>query len=115
MHKGSNIYVILVLNEKGVTKHIEHLLVVRMFADTLPKDLPRMMLERGLEFTIDVKLGTEPIARRHYRMLTPELQELKMKLKELLDLGIIRLCVSPWGVPVIFIQKKDGSLRLYMD
>jgi hypothetical protein len=44
-----------------------------------------------------------------YRMLTPELQELKMQLKELLDLGLIRPSVSPWGAPVIFIRKKDGS------
>jgi hypothetical protein len=48
-------------------------------------------------------------------MLTPELQELKMQLDELLDLGLIRPSVSPWVVPVIFIQKKDGSWRLCID
>jgi hypothetical protein len=37
-----------------------------------------------------------------------------MKLKELLDLGLIRPSVSPWGAPVIFIRKKDGSWRLYI-
>jgi hypothetical protein len=71
--------------------------------------------ERELEFTIDLKLGTEPIARMPYRMSTPELQELRMQLKELLDLGLIRPSVSPWGAPVIFIQKKDGSWRLCID
>ena len=50
-----------------------------------------------------------------YRMSTPELQELKMQLKELLDLGLIRPSVSPWGAPVIFIRKKDGLWRLYID
>jgi hypothetical protein len=45
----------------------------------------------------------------------PELFELKMQLKELLDLGIIRPSVSPWGAPVIFVKKKDGSLRLCID
>ena len=64
---------------------------------------------------IDLKLGTEPIARMPYRMLTPELQELKMQLKELLDLGLIRPSVSPWGALVIFIRKKDGSWRLCID
>jgi hypothetical protein len=59
--------------------------------------------KRELEFTIDLKLGTEPIARTPYRMSTPELQELKMQLKELLDLGLIRPSVSTWGAPVIFI------------
>jgi hypothetical protein len=38
-----------------------------------------------------------------------------MQLKELLDLGMIRPSVSPWGAPVIFIRKKDGSWRLYID
>jgi hypothetical protein len=38
-----------------------------------------------------------------------------MQLKELLDLGIIRPSVSPWGAPVIFLKKKDGSLRLCID
>jgi hypothetical protein len=45
--------------------------------------------ERDLELTIDLKPGTKPIARMIYRMLTHELQEFKMKQKELLDLGII--------------------------
>jgi hypothetical protein len=38
-----------------------------------------------------------------------------MKLKELLDLGLTRPSVSPWGAPVIFIRKKDGSWRLCID
>jgi hypothetical protein len=45
----------------------------------------------------------------------PELCELQMQLKELLDLGLIRPSVSPWGAPVIFVKKKDGSLRLCID
>ena len=86
--------------------------MVKEFADVFPEELPGMSPERELEFTIDLKPGTEPIARTPYRMLTPELQELKMQLKELLDLGLIRPSVSPWGAPVIFIRKKDGSWRL---
>jgi hypothetical protein len=62
--------------------------------------------ERELEFTIDLKPGTEPIARTPYRMSTPELQELKMQLKELLDLGLIRPSVSPWGAPVISFGRR---------
>jgi hypothetical protein len=45
--------------------------------------------ERELEFTIDIKPVTEPIERIPYQMSTSELQELKMQLKELLDLGLI--------------------------
>ena len=48
-------------------------------------------------------------------MTTPELRELQIQLKELLDLGLIRPSISPWGAPVIFVKKKDGSLRLCID
>jgi hypothetical protein len=56
MHKGCKLYVILVLNEKGVAKGLEHLPMVREFADFFPEELPGMSLERELEFTIDLKL-----------------------------------------------------------
>jgi hypothetical protein len=108
-------YAILVLNEKGVAEGLEHLLMVREFADIFPKELPGMPPERELEFTLDLKLRTEPIERTPYRMSTPELQELRMQLKELLDLGLRCLSVSPWGVHVIFIGKKDGLWRLCID
>jgi hypothetical protein len=65
--------------------------------DLFPKELPGLLSERELEFTIDLKPGTKLIARTPYWMSTPELQELKMQLKELLDLGLIRPSVSPWG------------------
>jgi hypothetical protein len=48
-------------------------------------------------------------------MTAPELWELQMQLKELLDSGLVRSSVSPWGAPVIFVKKKDGSLRLCID
>jgi len=60
-----------------------------------------------LEFTIYLKPGIELIARIPYWMSTPELQELKIHLKELLDLRIIHPCVSSWGAPMIFVIKKD--------
>ena len=103
MCKGCKLYAILALNEKGVAEGLEHLLVVREFPDVFPEELPRIPPERELDFTIDLELGTEPIARTPYRMSTPELQELKMQLKEFLDLGLIRPSVSLWGAPIIFI------------
>jgi hypothetical protein len=74
-----------------------------------------MSPETELEFTIDLKPGTEPKERMPYRMSTPELQELRMQLKELLDRDLIHTSVSFWGVPVIFIGNKDGSWRLCID
>jgi hypothetical protein len=115
MIKGCNLYAILTLNEKGVVEGLEKLLVVREFADVFPEELPGMLPERELEFTIDLEPGNESITRNPYRMSTPKLQELKIQLKEFLDLGIIRPSVSPWGAPIIFIRKKDGSWRLCID
>jgi hypothetical protein len=103
------------LNEKGEAKGLENLLVVQEFVDVFPKEFPGLPPERELEFTIDLKPGTKPIARTPYRMSTPELQELKMQLKDLLDLGLIRPSVSSWGAPIIFFRKKDGSWILCID
>jgi hypothetical protein len=89
--------------------------MVKEFVDVFPEELHGIPPKRALEFTIDLKPGTEPIARTPYRMSTLELQELKMQLKELLDLGLILPSVSPWGALVIFIQKKDGLWRLFID
>jgi hypothetical protein len=61
--KGCKLYAILALNEKGVAQGLEHLPVVKEFADVFPEELPRMPPKRELEFTIDLKPGTEPIAR----------------------------------------------------
>jgi hypothetical protein len=109
MRKGCQLYAILALNEKGMAKGLKNISIVRKFADVFPEELPGLPPERELEFIIDLKLGIEPIARNPYRMSTMELQELKMQLKELLYLGLICPSVSPWGAPVIFIWKKDGS------
>ena len=48
-------------------------------------------------------------------MAPAELKELKEQLKDLLDKGFIRPSVSPWGAPVLFVRKKDGSLRMCID
>jgi hypothetical protein len=85
------------------------------FQDVFPNELPGLPPERELDFTIELKPGAEPICKTLYRMTTPKLFELQMQLKELLELGLIRPSVSPWGTPVIFVKKRDGSLRLCID
>jgi hypothetical protein len=62
-----------------------------------------------------LKLGTAPIYKTPYRMATPELAELKKHIKELLEKGFIHPSSSPWGDPVIFVPKKDGTKRLCVD
>ncbi|GJT91692.1 putative reverse transcriptase domain-containing protein [Tanacetum coccineum] len=59
--------------------------------------------------------GAEPVAKVPYRLTPNEMQELSRQLQELLSKGFIRLSSSPWGVSVLFIKKKDGSMRMCID
>ena len=80
-----------------------------------PEDLPGNPLEREIDFGIDLLPNTQSIYIPPYRMSPAELKELKERLKDLLDKGFIRSSISPWGAPVLFVRKKDGSLRICID
>src|SRR3954467_7284705 len=71
--------------------------------------------DRAVEFIVDLLPGTAPISRRPYRMAPHELAELKTQLEALLDKGFVRPSSSPWGCPVLFITKKDGTERMCVD
>jgi hypothetical protein len=64
---------------------------------------------------IELKPGTAPIYKTPYRMATLELAELKEHIKKLLEKGFICPSSSPWGAPVVFVPKKDGTQRLCVD
>ena len=85
--------------------------MVREFPDVFPKELPGMPPDRDIEFLIELLPGTWPISKRPYRMPAKDLVE----IKELLDKGYIRPSSSPWGSPVLLVEKKDGSLRMVVD
>jgi len=89
--------------------------VVCEFLDVFQEDLPRLPLDRDIEFIIDLILGTAPISRRPYRMQPNKLAELKKQLQELLEKGLIRPSSSPWCCPALFVKKKDKSLRMCVD
>jgi hypothetical protein len=72
-------------------------------------------LRRDIDFSIELAPGAVPVSKTPYQMSTPELVELKLQLKEMMDKGYIRPSVSPWGAPVLFVKKKDGTLRLCID
>ena len=65
-----------------------------------------------MEFVVDLLPSIGPIAKRPYCMSVDELEELKKQLKELSNKGYIRTSALPWGSPVLFVQKKDGSMRM---
>src|SRR5438128_3345647 len=94
------------------TVSIEEVPVVCEYPDVFPEDLPGLPPDRELEFVIDMMPGTTPISQRAYRNTVTELAELKDQIRELLDKGYIKPSASPWGSPVLFVKKKDGSLRM---
>ncbi|RVW79623.1 Transposon Ty3-I Gag-Pol polyprotein [Vitis vinifera] len=114
LKKGCQGFLASVVSNESDLK-LEDIPIVREYPDVFPEDLPGLPPEREMEFTIDLVPGTGPMSKAPYRMAPVELKELKVQLQELLDKGFIRPSVSPWGAPVLFVKKKDGSMRLCID
>lgn len=95
---------------KNKTTTLENIPVIQEFSDVFPEEVPGLLPKRDIDFTIELVPGAAPVSRAPYRMSVPELTELKMQLQELLDKKYIRPSVSPWGAPVLFIKKKEGTL-----
>ncbi|KAL5569524.1 hypothetical protein UlMin_026099 [Ulmus minor] len=93
----------------------EEIAVVREFPDLFPEELPGIPPEREISFEIELLPGSAPVSKAPYRMAPTELKELQIQLQELLDKGFIRPSYSPWGAPVLFVKKKDGTLRMCID
>ena len=80
--------------------------------EVFPNDLPCIPPEREIYFGIDLLQDTNTISIPLYQIALAKLKELKDQLKDLLDKGFIRLSISPWGAPVLFVNKKDGYLKM---
>ncbi|KAK8931451.1 hypothetical protein KSP39_PZI016502 [Platanthera zijinensis] len=106
--QGCETFVVLMSEEPKTD--LAEVPVVQEFPDVFPEELPGAPPDREIEFPIDLHPGATPVAKSPYRMAPRELAELKSQLQELLDLG-----TSPWSAPVLFVKKKDGSLRLCID
>ncbi|PHT31182.1 hypothetical protein CQW23_27519 [Capsicum baccatum] len=87
---------------------ISYLRAQKLISKGIPPD-------REIDFGINVFSDTRVISIPPYRMAPVELKEVKEQLADLLDKGFIRTSVSPWGAPVLFVRKKDGSLRMCID
>ena len=94
---------------------MENILVVKDFSDVFLEELPGIPPEREVDLSIEILPGTTPTYRQPYRMALTELKELKSQLQELMDKGFIRPSVSPGGAPVLFVKKKDDTLRMCID
>ncbi|GJU56772.1 reverse transcriptase domain-containing protein [Tanacetum coccineum] len=78
-------------------------------------DLPGLPSFREVEFRIDLVPEAMPIAKSPYRLAPMEMQELSNQLKELQEKRFIQPSSSPWGAPVLFVKKKNGSFRMCID
>jgi hypothetical protein len=90
--------------------------VLEKFPDVMPEELPEdLPPRRRVDHAIEVIPRVEPPAKAPYRMSHEELKKLKVQLEELLEKGYIKPSKSPYGAPVLFVHKKDGTLRMFVD
>ncbi|GKB84903.1 putative reverse transcriptase domain-containing protein [Tanacetum coccineum] len=109
---NSETLIIRVMEKKPKEKRLEDIPVVREFPKVFLEDLPGLPPVRQVEFQIDLIPRTTPVAQEPYRLAPSEMQELSNQLQELSDRGFIRPSTSPWGAPVLFVKKEDGSFRM---
>ncbi|GJS84964.1 reverse transcriptase domain-containing protein [Tanacetum coccineum] len=100
---------------KADKKKIGDIRVVRDFPKVFLDDLLGLPHVREVEFRIDLIPDASPVVRSPYRLAHSEMFELSNQLKELQEKGFIRPSHSPWGAPVLFVKKKDGSMRMCID
>ncbi|XP_063945950.1 uncharacterized protein LOC135151431 [Daucus carota subsp. sativus] len=115
LRQGCEAYIAYVTDQSREFVKFENIPVVNEFPDVFPDELPGLPPDREIEFAIDLAPGTEPVSKAPYRMAPVEMKELATQLQDLLEKGVIRPSVSPWGAPVLFVKKKDGSMRLCID
>jgi predicted aspartyl protease len=99
-------------NTKGPI--LEDFSILQEFEDVF-QEIPKLPPRREIDFSIDLVLGAALVLKTPYIMRTPELKELQMQLEELLKKRYICPSVSPWGAPILFVKKKDGTLRLCIE
>nr|BAL46523.1 hypothetical protein [Gentiana scabra x Gentiana triflora] len=115
LQKGCEGYVLYAMDTEKHTPKLEETSIVKDFPEVFPDELPGNMPDRDIEFEIQLIPGAAPTAKAPYRMAPAELKELKIQLKDMLERNVIQPSTSPWGAPVLFVKKKDGSLRMCID
>ncbi|KAD3067306.1 hypothetical protein E3N88_35186 [Mikania micrantha] len=115
LRKGCPAFLAYVINSSSSQKRIENIPVVKDFPEVFPEDISGLPPMRQVEFHIDLIPGAAPVAKAPYRLAPSEMQELSGQLQQLLDKGFIRPSFSPWGAPILFVKKKDGSFRMCID
>ncbi|WMV55510.1 hypothetical protein MTR67_048895 [Solanum verrucosum] len=110
------VYHLVRINDSSVDiPYIKLVSVVKEFPEVFPDDLSGVPSEREIDYGIDLLPDTRPISIPPYKMALTKLKDLKEELKDILDKGFIRPSVSHWDAPVLFVRKKDGSLKMCID
>ncbi|KAI3725262.1 hypothetical protein L1987_65043 [Smallanthus sonchifolius] len=115
LRRGCEAYLVYVIDKCKEVKELDDVPVIREYPEVFPKDLPGIPPDREIEFRIDLVPDAQPVAKAPYRLAPVEMKELMAQLDELLEKGFIQLSISPWGAPVLFVKKKDGSMRMCID
>ncbi|GJY44987.1 putative reverse transcriptase domain-containing protein, partial [Tanacetum coccineum] len=115
IERGCQLYLEQVTEKEPTEKHLEDMPVICNFPEVFPGDLPGLPPPQQVEFRIELVLGDAPMARAPYRLAPSKIKELVEQLQELSKKGFIRPSSSPWGAPVLFVKKKDGSYRMCID
>ncbi|GJR59024.1 putative reverse transcriptase domain-containing protein [Tanacetum coccineum] len=113
--QGCHLFLAHVTKKKSKENRMEYMPVIRDFPKVFPEELPGLPPLRQVEFRIDLVPGAVPVVCAPYRLSPSKMKELSVQLQELLEKGFICLISSPWGAPVLFVKKKDGSFKMCID
>ncbi|XP_052179895.1 uncharacterized protein LOC127793152 [Diospyros lotus] len=115
LRQGARGYLSCVQEKGQEPLKIEEVRIVREFENVFLDELLGLPPQGEIEFAIEIVPGAGPVSIPQYKMAPVELRELNTQLQDLLDKGFIRPSMSPWGAPVLFVKKKDGSLMMCID
>nr|GEY85994.1 hypothetical protein [Tanacetum cinerariifolium] len=113
--RGCHMFLAHLTEKKSKEKRLKDMLVIRDFPEVFPDDLPRLPPLRQVEFQNDLVPGDAPVTRAPYRLEPSKMKDLSVQFQELLVKGFIHPSLSPWGAPVLFVKKKDGSFIMCID
>nr|GEW83786.1 putative reverse transcriptase domain-containing protein [Tanacetum cinerariifolium] len=112
---GNKMLIVVSDKDKSKEKRMKDVPEIHDFPEVFLEELPRLPQPRQVEFRIDLVPRAAPVSRAPYILALSEMKEFSVQLQELLKKGIIHPSSSPWGAPVLFVKKKDGSFRMCID